>query len=98
MRMAMTRRRMRGAARRLGCALVRAAVVVMRASMVVVHMARGRRRRMHMHTGRLRTRTNYYRSTDRYIDVHTGFRLAPHAAERSHASQYQRFKNVFFHK
>ena len=52
---------------------------------------------MHMHTGRLRTRTNYYRSTDRYIDMHTGFCLAPHAAERSHASQYQRFKNVFFH-
>lgn len=52
---------------------------------------------MHMHTGRLRTRTNYYWSTDRYIDMHTGFSLAPHAAERSHASQYQRFKNVFFH-
>lgn len=52
---------------------------------------------MHMHAGGLRARTNYHRSTDRYIDMHTGFSLAPHAAERSHASQYQHLKNVFFH-
>ena len=48
--------------RRLRCALVRPAMV-MRSGMPMVHMA-WRRRRMHMHTGRRRTRTYNNGRTD----------------------------------
>ena len=63
MRMTVTRLWTGSTVRRLRCALVRPAMV-MRSGMPMVNMAWRRRRRMHMHTGRSRTRAYNNGRTD----------------------------------